>query len=76
MPTIVEFHVHGVWIDGTSMVDHQSFRRNTALDYGQIMALVTELGYEGPLMLEIEFAAGPETTIAACQEARRALLGC
>jgi len=26
-------------------------------------------------MLEIEFAADPETTIAACLEAKRALLG-
>jgi len=32
MPVIVEFHVHGVWIDGKSMIDHQSFRRNTAPD--------------------------------------------
>ena len=32
-------------------------------------------GYAGPLMLEIEFPADPETTIAACQEAKRALLG-
>jgi sugar phosphate isomerase/epimerase len=74
LPAIVEFHVHGVLIDGEKMIDHQSFRRNTALDYARIMALLTEKGYEGPLMLEIEFPANPETTIAACREARQALL--
>jgi sugar phosphate isomerase/epimerase len=75
LPVIVEFHVHGVWIDGRSMIDHQSFRRNTALDYARIMALLAAKGYVGPLMLEIEFSADPETTIACCQEAKLALLG-
>ena len=81
LPVIVEFHVHGVWIDDRSnvdrpsMIDHQSFQRNTALDYARIMALLAEKGYAGPLMLEIEFSADPETTIACCREAKRALLG-
>jgi sugar phosphate isomerase/epimerase len=75
LPVIVEFHVHGVWIDGRSMIDHQSFQRNTALDYARVMALLADKGYAGPLMLEIEFAADPETTIAGCQEAKSALLG-
>ncbi len=39
------------------------------------MALLAEKGYAGPLMLEIEFPADPETTIACCLEAKRALLG-
>jgi sugar phosphate isomerase/epimerase len=42
MPVIVEFHVHGVTINGASMVDHQPLHRNTALDYGRIMALLRE----------------------------------
>jgi sugar phosphate isomerase/epimerase len=74
LPVIVEFHVHGVLIDGVSLIDHQPFQRNTGLDYARIMALVTESGYDGPLMLEIEVPANPETTIAYCQEAKRTLL--
>jgi sugar phosphate isomerase/epimerase len=74
IPVVVEFHVHGVLIEGRSMIDHQSFRRNTALDYSRIMAMLTGAGYAGPLMLEIEVAADPETKLAYCQEAKRALL--
>ena len=74
LPVIVEFHAHGVRIEGRSMIDHQSFQHNTALDYTRIMALITNKGYDGPLMLEIEIPADPETTLAHCQEARRALL--
>ena len=39
------------------------------------LTLLAEKGYAGPLMLEIEFSADPETTIACCQEAKTALLG-
>jgi sugar phosphate isomerase/epimerase len=74
MPVIIEFHVHGVFIDGTSMVDHQPFHRNTALDYSRIVSLLVEADYEGPLMLEIEISSDPETVIAYCQQAKRALL--
>jgi sugar phosphate isomerase/epimerase len=50
MPFIVEFHVHGVHIDGTSMIDHQPFHRNTALDYARIMSLLVEVNYAGPIL--------------------------
>lgn len=74
IPVIVEFHVHGVLIDGTSMIDHQPFRRNTALDYSRIVSLLMEKNYEGPLMLEIEIPSDPETTIVYCKEAKMELL--
>jgi len=74
MPFIVEFHVHGVFIDGASMIDHQPFHRNTALDYSRLISLLREKNYEGPLMLEIEIPSEPETTIAYCKEAKMELL--
>ncbi|MBC8236458.1 sugar phosphate isomerase/epimerase [bacterium] len=74
MPVIVEFHVHGVFIDGESMIDHQPFHRNTALDYSRIISLLIEKNYQGPLMLEIEIPSEPETTIAYCKEAKMELL--
>jgi sugar phosphate isomerase/epimerase len=77
LPVIVEFHVHGVFIDGTSMIDHQPIHRNTALDYARIVSLLTERDYDGPLILEIEVPCDPEPKMAYCREAKRELLaGC
>jgi len=74
MDVIVEFHVHGVYTDGTSMFDHQPFHNNNALDYGHITSFLAGK-YQGPLMFEI-VSGDAEASLADCVCAKKQLLMC
>lgn len=78
-----QFHVHGVQriagdTDG-GLRDHRPLDANNVLDYSQIMSLLKNNRFDGPIILEIYFATASEkraafhTNLRACVGAKNEL---
>lgn len=75
---ILQFHVHGVRRKGDGYVAHQPIDDKNLIDYGEIMRLLTNGGFRGPLIFEIlridDQPMSFDETIAACVAAKSQLL--
>ena len=77
---LFEIHASGVYrwetlfpIDGWG-IDHYPFEMNDGVDYPSIMTKLDEVGFEGPIILEICYARHNNEIIEYCKSAKEHIL--